>query len=157
MLRLPVPLLRARGTPTTPDDRPGGVALGSARGLKAVCAGVSTLAVDPPQTVGAADAGVRPPAAGTGDPCPAAGEGTLCPVVGVDNLLPTAGAGDLLLAAGAGDPRPAADVGDLGSVLDADTSVSDPGVGLASPSITVEPSPPAPRGADGGLAPDTTS
>jgi len=47
MLRLPEPLLRARGTLTPLDDRPEGVVLGSAWSLEAVCTDVSTLAADP--------------------------------------------------------------------------------------------------------------
>ena len=41
MLRLPVPLLQARGTPTPPDDWPEGDTLGSAWRLEAICTGVS--------------------------------------------------------------------------------------------------------------------
>ena len=72
-------------------------------------------------------AGVLLPVAGGGDPCP---------VMGMDDLLPAAGVGDLHLATG---------VGDLRSVLAAGSSTSNPGASLASPSVAVEPSPPAPR------------
>ena len=96
MLRLPEPLLRARGTLTPPDDWPEGATLGSAWRLEAVCAGVSALAADPPPPVDTAGAGVLLPVAGGGD---------LCPVTGVDDLLPAAGVGDLRPAAGAGDLR----------------------------------------------------
>ena len=118
MLRLPEPLLRARGTLTPPDDWPEGATLGSAWRLEAVCAGVSALAADPPPPVDTTSAGVL---------LHVAGGGNLCPVTGVDNLLPAAG------------------VGDLRSVLAGCGSTSDPGVSLASPSVTVISSPPAPR------------
>ena len=127
MLRLPVPLLRARGTLTPPDDWPEGATLGSTWHLEAVCMGVSAHAADPPTPVDTAGAGVILPVAGGGD---------LCPVTGVD---------DLLRAADLGDPRPAAGVGDLRSVLAGGGSTSDPDVSLASPSVTVTSSPPTPR------------
>ena len=128
MLRLPEPLLRARGTLTPPDDWPKGATLGSVWHLEAVCTGVSALAADPPPRVDTAGTGVLLPVTGGGD---------LCPVTGVD---------DLLSAAGVGDPRPAASVGDPRSVLaGCGTSDSDPGMSLTSPSVTVMSSPPAPR------------
>ena len=86
MLRLPVPLLRARGTLTPPDDWPEGATLGSAWCLEAVCTGISALAVDPPPPVDTAGAGVLKPVTGGGD---------LCPVTGVDDLLPAVDAGNL--------------------------------------------------------------
>ena len=83
MLRLPKPLLRARGTLMPPDDWPEGATLGLAWRLKAVCAVVSALAADPPMPpVDTAGAGVLLPVTGGGD---------LCPVMGVDDLLPAAG------------------------------------------------------------------
>ena len=127
MLRLPVPLLRARGTLTPPDDWPEGATLGSAWRLEAIYTSVSALTTDPPPPVDTAGAGVLLPVAGGGD---------LCHVTGVDDLLP---ATDL------GDPRPAAGVGDLRSVLAGDGSTSDPDVSLASPSVTITSSPPTPR------------
>ena len=66
----------------------------------------------------------------------AASEGILCPVTGMDDLLPGAGTSDLC---------PTGGVGDLRSVLTAGGSTSGPGGSVASPSITVEPSPSAPR------------
>ena len=111
-----------------PDDWPEGATLGSAWRLEAVCADVSTLAMDPPPTpVDTAGAGVLLPVTDGGD---------LCPVTGVD---------DLLLAAGVGDLCPAAGVGDLHSVLAAGGSTSDPDVSLASPSVTGTSPSPAPR------------
>ena len=99
MLRLPMPLLRACGTLTPPDDWAEGATLGSAWRLEAVCMGVSALTADPPPPIDTAGAGVLLPITGGGD---------LYPVTGVDDLLP---------AADLGDPRPAAGVGDLRSVL----------------------------------------
>ena len=127
MLRLPILLLRAHGTLTPPDDWPEGATLGSAWRLEAVCVGVSALAADPPPPVDTAGAGVLLPDAGGGD---------LCPVTGVDDLPPAAGVGDLRPAAGVGDLRPAPTRGG---------STNDPGTNVALPSVTVEPSPPAPR------------
>ena len=127
MLCLPEPLLRARDTLTPPDDWPEGATLGSAWRLEAVCAGVSALAADPPPPVDTAGAGVLLPVAGGGD---------LCPVTGVDDLLPAAGVGHLRPTAGMGDLRPAPTRGGY---------TSDPGVSLASPSVTVTSSSPAPR------------
>ena len=127
MLRLPELLLRARGTLTPPDDWPKGATLGSVWHLEAICAGISALAADPPPPVDTAGAGVLLPIAGGGD---------LCPIMGVDDLLPAAGVGDL---------RPAAGVGDLRSVLAGGGSTSGPGASVASPSVTVTSSPPAPR------------
>ena len=75
MLRLPEPLLRARGMMTHPDDWPEGATLGSAWRLEAVCAGVPALATDSPPPV--ASAGVLSLAAGAGD---------LCLAPGVDDL-----------------------------------------------------------------------
>ena len=86
MMRLPVLLLRARGTLTPPDDWPEGAALGSAWRLEAVRAGVSALTADPPPPVDTAGAGVLLPVAGGGD---------LCPVTGVDDLLPAVDVGNL--------------------------------------------------------------
>jgi len=86
MLRLPVPLHRARGTLTPPNDWPEGATLGSAWRLEAVCTGVSALAANPPPPVNTAGAGVLLPIAGGGD---------LCPVTGVDDLLPAIDAGNL--------------------------------------------------------------
>ena len=96
MLRLPVPLLQARGTLTPPDDWPEGATLGSAWCLEAICAGVFTLAANPPMPIDTAGAGVL---------LPIAGGGNLCPVIGVDDLLPATNAGDLCPAAGVGDLR----------------------------------------------------
>ena len=127
MLRLPVLLLRARGTLTPPDDCPEGAPLGSAWHLEAVCAGVSALAADPPPPVDTAGAGVLLPVAGGGD---------LCPVTGVDDLLPAAGMGDL---------RPAAGAGDLRSVLAGGGSTNDLDVSLTSLSVTGISFSPAPR------------
>ena len=112
---------------TLPDDWPEGATLGSAWRLEAVYAGVSALAADPPPPVDTTGAGVLLPIAGGGD---------LCPVTGVDDLLP---------AAGVGDPRPAGGVGDLHSVLAGCGSTRYPGASVALPSVTDEPSPPAPR------------
>ena len=78
MLRLPVLLLRARGTLTPPVDWPEGTTLGSAWCLEAACAGVLL---------------------------PVAGGGDLYPVTGVDDLLPAAGVGDIRPTADAGDLR----------------------------------------------------
>ena len=64
MLRLPVPLLRARGTMMPPDVWPEGTTLGSAWHLEAFCAGVSALDADPPPPVDTAGAGVLLPVAG---------------------------------------------------------------------------------------------
>jgi hypothetical protein len=86
MLRLPMPLLRARGTLTPPDDWPEGATLGLAWRLEAFCTGVSTLAADPPPPVDTVGAGVLQPIAGGGD---------LCPVTGVDDLLPAVDVGNL--------------------------------------------------------------
>ena len=100
MLRLPEPLLRARGMLTHPDDWPEGATLGSAWRLEAVCAGVSALAADPP-----------PPPVDT---------------AGIGVLLPVAGGGDLRPVAGSGDVRfvPAGD----GSTNDPDVSLASPSV-----------------------------
>ena len=127
MLRLPVPLLRACGMLTPPDDWPEGATLGSAWRLEAVCAGISALAADPPLPVDTTGAGVLLPVAGGGD---------LCHITGVDDLLPTAGVGDL---------RPVAGAGDLRSVLAGGGSTNDPDVSLASHSVTGISSSPAPR------------
>ena len=127
MLCLPVPLLRANGTLTPPDDWPEGATLGSVWHLEAVCSGVSVLAADPPPRVDTAGTGVLLPVAGGGD---------LCPVTGVDDLLPAAGVGDLHHATSAGDIR---------SVLMGGGSTGDPDVSLASPIVTITSSPPAPR------------
>ena len=102
-------------------------ALGSAWRLEAVCAGIFALAADPLQPVDTAGVGVLLPVASRGD---------LCPVTGIDDLLPAAGMGDL---------RPATGVGDLRSVLAGDGSTNDTDVSLASPSVTVASSPPAPQ------------
>ena len=134
MLRLPVLLLRARGTLTPPDDWPEGALLGSACHLEAICAGVLALATDPPLPV--AGTGVLSLTAGAGDLCLAPGIDALCLVTGMDDLLPAADAGNLCPAAGAGDLR---------SILAGGGSASDPDVSLASPSVTVTSSPPAPR------------
>ena len=125
MLRLPEPLLRARGTLTPPEDWPEGATLGSIWRLEAVCAGVSALAADLPLPVDTTSSGVLLPIAGGGD---------LCPFTGVDDLLPTAGVGDL---------RPATGAGDLCSVLLMGGPASDPGVSLAYPNTADEPSPSA--------------
>ena len=127
MLRLPEPLLRARGTLTPPDDRLEGATLGSAWRLEAVCSGVSALAADPPPPVDTACVGVL---------LPVAGGGNLCPITGVDDLLPAIGGGDLCPAAGAGDLR---------SVPARGGSTNDPDVSLASPSVTGISSSPAPQ------------
>src|SRR6185312_14896805 len=86
MLRLPEPLLRARGTLTPPDDWPEGATLRSVWRLEAVCVGVSARAADPPPPVDTAGTGVLLPVAGGGD---------LYPITGVDDLLPAAGVGNL--------------------------------------------------------------
>ena len=127
MLRLPEPLLRARGPLTPLDDWPEGVVLGSAWSLEAVCAGVSTLAADPPPPVDTAGAGALLPVTGGDD---------LRPVTVVDDLLPTASVGDL---------RPAAGMGDLCPVPMRGGSTNDPDVSPASPSVTGTSSSPAPR------------
>ena len=127
MLRLPEPLLRARGTLTAPDDWPEGATLGSVCRLEAVCAGIFALAADLPPPVDTAGAAVLLSVAGGGD---------LCPVTGVDDLLPAAGVGDL---------RPTAGAGDLRSVLAGGGSTNDPNVSLASPSITGTSPSPTPR------------
>jgi len=127
MLRLPEPLLRARGTLTPLDDLPEGVVLGSDWTIEAVCADVSALTADPPPPVDTAGAGVLLPVAGGDD---------LCPVTGVDDLPPAADVGDLRPAAGVGDLRPAPTRGG---------STNDPDVSLASPSVTGTSSSPAPR------------
>ena len=127
MLRLAEPLLRARGTLTPLDDWPEGIILGSAWSLEAVCAGVSALAPDPPPPVDTAGVGV---------PLPIAGRDDLCPVAGTDDLPPAAGVGDL---------RPAAGVGDLRSAPTRGGFTDDPGVSLASPSVTGTSSSLAPR------------
>ena len=127
MLRLPEPLLRARGTLTPPDDWPEGATLGSVWRLEAICACVSALTADPPPPVDTVGTGVLLPIAGGGD---------LCPVMGVDDLLPAAGVGDL---------HPAAGIGDLRSVLARGGSTNDPYVSLASPSVTGTSSSPTPR------------
>ena len=134
MLRLPKPLLRARGTLTPPDDWPAGATLGSAWHLEAVYAGVPALTGDSPPPV--ASAGVLSLAAGVGDLCLAPGMDDLCPVAGPDDLSPTADAGGLRLAIGVGDLRPAPAGGG---------STNDPDVRLASPSVAVTSSPLAPR------------
>ena len=51
ILRLPEPLLRARGTLVPPDDWPEGTTLGLIWRLEAVYAGVSALTADPPPPV----------------------------------------------------------------------------------------------------------
>ena len=127
MLRLPEPLLRARGTLMPLDDWPEGATIGSVWCLEAFCAGFSALAADPSPPVDTAGAGVLLPVAGGGD---------LCPVTGVDDLPPAAGVGDLHPAAGVGDLRPAPTMGG---------STNDPDVSLASPSVTGISSSPAPR------------
>ena len=127
MLRLPEPLLRARGTLTPPDDWPEGATLGSAWCLEAVCTGISALAADPPP------------------PFDTAGAGVLLPVTGGGDLYPVTGVGDLLPAAGGGDLRPATGAGDLHSVPVGGGSTNDPDVSLASPSVTGISSSPAPR------------
>ena len=96
----------------------------------------------------------RPEASG---PVDAAGAGVRLPIAGEGNLCPVASTGDLLPTAGTGDLCPAASVGDLRSVLAADTTTSDTGMSLASPSAIDELSTPAPRWTGGGLAPVTTS
>ena len=127
MLRLPEPLLRARGTLMPLEDWPEGATLGSVWCLEAICAGFSALAADPSPPVDTAGAGVLLPIAGGGD---------LYPVTGVDDLLPAVSVGDL---------RPAASTGDLRSVLARGGPTNDPDVSLASPSVTGTSPSPAPR------------
>ena len=127
MLRLPEPLLRAHGTLTPPDDWPEGATLGSAWCLEAVCAGISALAADPPP------------------PVDTAGVGVPLPIAARDDLYPVTGADDLPHAVGVGDLRPAAGVGDLRSAPMRGGFTNDPGVSLASPSVTGTSSSPAPR------------
>ena len=88
---------------------------------------ISALATDPLPPIDTASVGVLLPVTGGGE---------ICLVSGVDDLLPAANVGDLCPAAGAGD---------LCSVLAGGGSTSDPDLSLASPSVTVTSSPPAPR------------
>ena len=127
ILRLPEQLLRVRGTLTPPNDWPEGATLGSVWRLEAIYVDVSAPTTDPPPPVDTAGMGV---------PLPIAGRDDLCPVAGADDLLPAAGVGDL---------RPAAGVGDLRSVPTRGGFTNDPGVSLASPSVTGTSSSPAPR------------
>jgi len=67
ILRLPVSLLRARGTAPPLEDCPEGAALGSAWSLGAVSTGVSAPAADSLPQINTRGAGVSSPAAGGGD------------------------------------------------------------------------------------------
>ena len=96
-MRLPEPLLGARGTSPPLDDCLGGVAPGPAYTLGAVRPRVSALAADLLPLAGIADIGVRPPTV-------------------------AASAGDLLLPAGGGDLLPTTDTGVLSIVAGAEAS-----------------------------------
>ena len=67
MLRLPVLLLRPRGTLTPPDNCPEGVALGSAWSLGAVSTGVSAPAAGSPPQISTRGTGISSTATGGGD------------------------------------------------------------------------------------------
>jgi hypothetical protein len=144
-LRLPEPLLGARGTSPLLDGWLEGIAPRPACTLDgAARPRVTALAADVLSPAVIADPGVRSPAAvtGIGDPLPAVAS-TLLPTAGMGDLPPAAGVGDLRPTVGVGDLLPAAGVGDLLSAVVAGVFSIITCAGLFSPTVNAEVSMPA--------------